>query len=138
MKIPLTVAAALTRNGKVLLSQRKNARNFDGYYQFVGGKAEKGERAWEAVQREVLEETGLTLGLEVFTLYRIETGDPSCDECHIFVVELPDAQEPKTIELEKQTPWEWIDWRTAITLKLMPGMQSVIESYFSYWEDFKK
>jgi 8-oxo-dGTP diphosphatase len=42
--------------GDVLLTQRKKHQHLAGYWEFPGGKMERGESAIEALQRECIEE----------------------------------------------------------------------------------
>ena len=53
--------AVIERGGKILICQRRHDDSFGGLWEFPGGKRELRE-SWEAcVQREVLEEVGVTL-----------------------------------------------------------------------------
>jgi 8-oxo-dGTP pyrophosphatase MutT (NUDIX family) len=69
--------------GRVLMEQRSD----NGSWCFPGGAVEPGERVEEAVQREVLEETGLTVdGLELFGVFSGEELHyiyPNKDEVYI-------------------------------------------------------
>ena len=50
------VGAALFRNGKLLACRRARDKNLSGFWEFPGGKVEKGESAKQALQRELREE----------------------------------------------------------------------------------
>ncbi len=58
-----TVVVALTVNeqGKILIDKRKPEGFLGGMWELPGGKKKKGETFTEAIEREVLEETGLTV-----------------------------------------------------------------------------
>ena len=56
----LAVSAAIVRNRRILIVQRAQAPS-RGVYTLPGGVVEAGETLVEAVAREVLEETGLTV-----------------------------------------------------------------------------
>jgi 8-oxo-dGTP diphosphatase len=59
------VAAALVdSSGRVLLQRRRPGRAMAGLWEFPGGKVEDGERAEEALIREIEEELGITLARE--------------------------------------------------------------------------
>lgn len=60
--ITLYVLTLLCVNDQILLVRRNNNQTFGGgFYSLVGGKVEPNERGLQAIQREVQEETGLTL-----------------------------------------------------------------------------
>ncbi len=68
--IPLEVAAGLIfRNGKLLITQRRNADHLGGLWEFPGGKREGNESFEACLVRELKEE----LGLDVQTGQLIET-----------------------------------------------------------------
>lgn len=56
-------SAAILRDGEVLLIQRGKGA-FKGLWSLPGGHIEPGERARDAAQREVLEETGIEARIE--------------------------------------------------------------------------
>ncbi|MCS6798014.1 MAG: (deoxy)nucleoside triphosphate pyrophosphohydrolase [Myxococcota bacterium] len=57
---PVVVAAAVVeRDGRLLLTRRREGSHLSGYWEFPGGKLEQGESPAEAVMRECLEECGL-------------------------------------------------------------------------------
>ena len=55
------VAAAIVRDGKVLLARRHADAHQGGLWEFPGGKVERGEDARTALARELDEELGITL-----------------------------------------------------------------------------
>ena len=56
----LVVAAVIERNGRFLLGKRSlSKRSAPGFWHAICGRVEPGESEPEAVEREVLEETGL-------------------------------------------------------------------------------
>ena len=57
------VAAALVRNGKVLAARRPS-RSVRQYWEFPGGKVERGETDIDALFRELREELGVTVEIE--------------------------------------------------------------------------
>ena len=58
----LVVAAALCRNGKILISQRPQEKPGAGFWEFPGGKVEPGEELEDALRRELEEELGVIAG----------------------------------------------------------------------------
>jgi ADP-ribose pyrophosphatase YjhB (NUDIX family) len=65
----LAVSAAIYRDGRILLVRRARAPGRD-LFSLPGGVVEAGETLTEAVAREVLEETGLTVEPVQFAGYR--------------------------------------------------------------------
>ena len=54
------VTAGLVRkNGKLLVSKRRKGSHLEGFWEFPGGKQEKGESLSECLERELLEELGI-------------------------------------------------------------------------------
>ncbi len=62
--MPLEVVAlVLTRGDTVLLAQRPPADRLAGKWEFPGGKVEAGERAEDALVREIAEELGIKIAV---------------------------------------------------------------------------
>lgn len=68
-KPELAVSAAIFRDGNVLLVRRAGAPA-KGFWTLPGGRVEVGERLVDAVTREVMEETGLTIDVIGLAGYR--------------------------------------------------------------------
>src|ERR1044071_3166879 len=62
------------------------------------GKVESGKSSWEAVIREIKEETGL----EIWPSYLLNDKFYDCD---IYTYRLGDMEKPERTELEKNSPW---------------------------------
>ena len=61
---PITEVAAgilLDEQGRYLLGQRPAGKPYAGYWEFPGGKIEKGESVFQALKRELLEELGIEI-----------------------------------------------------------------------------
>ena len=62
MKLLLVVAAALVdTDGRVLIARRPKGKEFEGLWEFPGGKIEANERPEDALIRELSEELGITV-----------------------------------------------------------------------------
>lgn len=60
----------LIYNGKVLISKRKQGDSFGGYWEFPGGKVEKGEDERACLKREMQEELGIEVAVRP-SFYRL-------------------------------------------------------------------
>jgi 8-oxo-dGTP diphosphatase len=60
------VAAAVVRDGRVLVVRRAPGQKLEGKWEFPGGKVEPGETDQAALEREMLEELGVTGRTEEF------------------------------------------------------------------------
>ncbi len=63
MSTPVDVAVAVLvrSDGAALLAQRPQSKVYSGYWEFPGGKIERGEPVAEALQREIREELGIEI-----------------------------------------------------------------------------
>jgi 8-oxo-dGTP diphosphatase len=59
MRLLVVAAAAMVRDGRVLVSQRSPGRSMAGLWEFPGGKLEAGETPEAALSRELAEEIGV-------------------------------------------------------------------------------
>ncbi|KQQ47214.1 CTP pyrophosphohydrolase [Duganella sp. Leaf126] len=59
--IDVAVGILMQANGDVLLGQRPAGKPYEGYWEFPGGKVDPGETIVQALQREFVEELGLTI-----------------------------------------------------------------------------
>lgn len=57
------VAAVICRGDEILICRRPEGKNLAGFYEFPGGKVEKGETERQALVRECMEELNLTLSV---------------------------------------------------------------------------
>ncbi len=58
-RVEVAAAVLLQPDGRFLLAQRPRGKVYAGYWEFPGGKVESGERADEALTRELHEELGI-------------------------------------------------------------------------------
>lgn len=64
MKRVVVAAAVVERDGKILLTKRRDKGHLAGLWEFPGGKLEEGEAPEDAVVRECREECGIELEVD--------------------------------------------------------------------------
>ena len=57
-RMVVTLIGLVNSENYILISNRKNSSQFSGFWEFPGGKVEKGESLSEALIRETKEELG--------------------------------------------------------------------------------
>jgi 8-oxo-dGTP diphosphatase len=108
----LTTDCVICDQGKRVLLIRRRNEPFKGAYALPGGFVDIGETVEAACRREVLEETGLTVGaLKLVGVYSDPARDPRGHTVSVaYVTELPHAPQPKPGS--DAVTAEWIDdWR---------------------------
>ena len=120
-----TVAVALLRGRRCYVSQRVNTANFEGKWQFAGGKLEPNENPIDGGVREVLEETGLRIGAERLRYVGPIMGDPTTYICYVYAVDLNEAEVPQRTE-DKMTDWQLLNPSEILALDTMPGIKEIM------------
>lgn len=110
MNVQVGVGVLILREGKILLGRRLGSHGADSWAP-PGGHLDFGESVEECARREVLEETGLTLGAVRRAPY---TNDffPAVGNQYVtlFVVAEWAGGEPELREPTKCAGWEWFEW----------------------------
>ncbi|MBP6912250.1 MAG: NUDIX domain-containing protein [Candidatus Pacebacteria bacterium] len=102
------VGVMIWKDGKVLLGKRKNAHGSDEY-SFPGGHLEYMESFTDAIGRETMEETGMTIG----NIQYVHTANINIDDLRHYINICFTSDwvhgEPRTREPEKCEAWNWYD-----------------------------
>lgn len=113
-KTPLLATDCVIRDdeGRVVLIRRKNAP-FKGGYALPGGFVEIGETVEAACRREVLEETGLAIGvLRLIGVYSGPRRDPRGHTVSVaYTTLVPGATRPRAGSDANAATWV-LDWRS--------------------------
>jgi mutator protein MutT len=109
------VAAVIGRDGRLLICERPQHKRHGGLWEFPGGKVERGETEFAAVQRELREE----LGVEVMAVGNVEycVADPGSR----FVIEfLPVAIVGEPV-CHEHTRLKWVSPSKLLSYALAPS-----------------
>jgi 8-oxo-dGTP diphosphatase len=60
--VDVAVGILMKKNGSFLMTSRPAGKVYAGYWEFPGGKIERGETLEQALRRELVEEIGITIG----------------------------------------------------------------------------
>ncbi len=66
MKYIDVTAAVIRKNGKFLIAKRAEGEHLEDYWEFPGGKIEKGETPEQCIKRELFEEFGIDTSVGSF------------------------------------------------------------------------
>ncbi len=119
------VAAVFVDNGAVFAAQRGYGE-YKGFWEFPGGKIEKGETQKQALIREIKEELEVDLSddaLEYFdTFYHVY---PNLKVAlHMYVVE----GKPKDFELREHLSYRWVHLENISSLKWLASTYQILDA----------
>lgn len=121
------IGIMVIKEGKVLLGKRKGAHG-ESEYGWPGGHMEYMESFEETARREVMEETGIEIeNIKFLRLYNLKEYAP---KHYVDVGLMADwkSGEPKVMEPEKCSGWEWYDM-DEMPSPLFAPIPSFIEAY---------
>jgi ADP-ribose pyrophosphatase YjhB (NUDIX family) len=125
--LQVAVSAGIFKDGKVLLV-RRNREPARGVYTFPGGRVEFGESLTQALAREVMEETGLSIDIVGLAGYR-EALPPKTGGGHYVI--LPFAARWVAGDVQLNDELDDAKWLTPGHLGNLPmteGLKEVVES----------
>ena len=122
MKTIEVVAAIIIRNGEVFATQRGYGE-WQGWWEFPGGKMEKGESPQEALKREIREE--LDAEIEVGELLEtVEWDYPTFHlTMHCFVCSLVS----ESLHLNEHEAAAWLSKNTLRSVKWLPADEGLLD-----------
>jgi ADP-ribose pyrophosphatase YjhB (NUDIX family) len=124
MAIRNSAKALLMDSGRILLNRCRS--RFGVYYALPGGGQRLGETLTEAIRRELLEETGLSVApVRLAGVYeqvtRRQEGPPDHKLYFLYLCELLDVERSKPTHRDAyQLSSEWVDLNEAVTGRLFP------------------
>lgn len=123
-----TVAAIIVSDNQQILLTKRNVEPFKNTWCLPGGHIEQYEKAYEAVKREVKEETGLTFDGTFFGWF--EEIFPKMN-IHNVVLVFQGSAHGSPADSDEVTAIKWFDPQEAKNLPLAFTHNEIIEAYFS-------
>ncbi len=104
------LGVCIVKDGKVLMGHRVSKHGNDTW-SFPGGHIEFGESFEDCAKRETMEEAGIEIkDIEVVTCTNDIYEGEDKHYITVFVKANWDKGEPKVMEPDKMTEWDWFDW----------------------------
>jgi 8-oxo-dGTP diphosphatase len=119
-------------DGSVLLLRRKPGDFLAGLYELPSGQVEAGEKLEEALRREVLEETGLTV-IEIRAhLPSFDYRSKSGQETRQFNYAV--AIQGTAVMLTEHDDYRWVSSADVSGLNVSDQTRAILDSYWRTWE----
>ncbi|MGI6313777.1 MAG: (deoxy)nucleoside triphosphate pyrophosphohydrolase [Candidatus Cryptobacteroides sp.] len=121
MKSIEVAAAIIVKDGKILATQRGYGK-WKGWWEFPGGKIEAGEKAQEALRREIQEELEIEIAIDKF-IQTVEYDYPDFHlTMHCFLCHVVSGQ----LELLEHADAVWLDASGLDNVKWLPADLEVL------------
>jgi 8-oxo-dGTP diphosphatase len=122
MKTIEVVAAIIVKDKKILITKRVGGQ-FDGLWEFPGGKIEKSETHASALTREILEELDIKISIDRF----LETIEYRYDTFHLIMHLYFCSIVEGTIQLNEHSDLKWITTEDKKNINWVPADVQVLE-----------
>ena len=131
MKTIHVVAAIIVKENKIMIAKR-NYGEFNGLYEFPGGKVEPAETKEEALKREIREELEVDITIDRFFMkatydYPTFHLDMDCYLCHLL---------DENIVLNDHSEIKWIDHNDE-SIEWLPANKQILDQLSKEIEWFK-
>lgn len=118
MKIIKVVAAILQKEDKILIARKKEGKPLAGYFEFPGGKIEKGETPEESLARELMEEMNIKIDVKEYVGESIyDYGNGKVISLLGYKSEIIDGE----IKLSDHDRYEWVTLEEINNYKIAPA-----------------
>ena len=118
MKIIKVVAAILQKEDKILIARKKEGKPLVGYFEFPGGKIEKGETPEESLARELMEEMNIKIDVKEYVGESIyDYGNGKVISLLGYISEIIDGE----IKLSDHDRYEWVTLEEINNYKIAPA-----------------
>ena len=117
MKI-IKVVAILQKEDKILIARKKEGKPLAGYFEFPGGKIEKGETPEESLARELMEEMNIKIDVKEYVGESIyDYGNGKVISLLGYISEIIDGE----IKLSDHDRYEWVTLEEINNYKIAPA-----------------
>ena len=123
----IKVAAAVIKDGDKIFATQRGYGDYKDWWEFPGGKIEKGETAQEALKREIAEELDTEISVDSY-ICTVEYDYPDfhlsmqCFLCTIISGELL---------LKEHEDSKWLTKENLLSIQWLPADRVVIDEYFT-------
>ncbi len=126
------VAAIITQDNKVFCARRKNKLHLAGYWEFPGGKVEKGETHQQSLIRELLEELNITVDVGTHIGQSTHQYDSKLIRLHAYLCNWLSGD----LALNEHDKYCWLTLDESKNLKWAPADIALINQFhtYSYYE----
>jgi len=123
------VAALIQSQGRILVCQRRRGDTFEFFWEFPGGKVQRGESLEKALERELHEELGIAarIGAEIYRRQHTYPELKTPIELIFFAAAAPEGEVRNLV-------FESIEWRQIETLpklNFLPADKDLVEKLAS-------
>jgi len=129
MKYVDVVAAVIYDGDKILITKRSGGE-FDGMWEFPGGKIESGETHREALERELMEELSIGASMEQYLMTLTHQYETFHLTMHLYWTKIVSG----TLTLNEHSDFKWISKEELEGVNWVPAdvvvVERIIESNF--------
>ena len=129
MKYVDVVAAVIYDGDKILITKRSGGE-FDGMWEFPGGKIESGETHREALERELMEELSIGASMEQYLMTLTHQYETFHLTMHLYWTKIVSG----TLTLNEHSDFKWISKEELDGVNWVPAdvvvVERIIESNF--------
>lgn len=126
--------AIIHKYGKLLIAQRHLTDSFGGYWEFPGGKREKGETLEACLEREVFEELAIRVLPEKLLCKREHGPTDRRITLHFFFCRWISG-EPQAVDCKD---FRWVGKEDIREYIFLPGDLEVLEDLIQHWDRYFK
>lgn len=119
-------AGLIRKNNRLLITKRPKGSHLEGYWEFPGGKQEKGESLEGCLEREIKEELGLKIRADHISLTIVHEYETKVISLHVLDCTILEG-EPRAIECQE---FRWVAPADFHKFEFPPPDMKVIEQLF--------